>query len=167
MERVELINKINAKATDAGIKKETLERENVRSFLPSEGKFNDWTVVNEGKPNAYLALKSTNGGLVSISNILGMGFEGSKDDAQFREVTNPTSVIKGGFVLTGTKPVNPGITGTQASVIADLLDKKFTAESKEWIVLPPKNVKGKIVPYKEAECKGALTTRTLWKITVE
>lgn len=174
MEKKELIAKITADAVEGGVKESTVSRQNVRSFLPKNGKFTGYKVMNPNQPTAYLALSTTNGGLVSVSNLLGQGFRGAKEDCKFRQVTREDSVIKNGYVLTGTTPVNPWLAGSQAEVVAELLDKEFTKGSaNELIVLPPKNETAKdgtskIVPYlSEKEARENLTTRTMYSFELK
>lgn len=164
MERSEFYKRVEAAALKAGIKQSRLDSNIETTYLPPVGKFVDFKTANDGEPTAHIRLVTDSGHSISVGTLRALAFNGTKDEAPFRQVEKE-SVIKGGYVLTGTSKVNPHLKGNMIEVIEELVGHPFTAKKIERVTIDMKSEKGVIIPFaSEAEARKALRVKTYYEV---
>ncbi len=175
MERTNDSAVIETALVKAGFKASRINNDVTPTYLPPIGKFIGWEiigggevdedgkVVREAEQTANLRLITEDGCSISIGSIKALAFAGEEAHAKFREVDNVDSPLIGKFVLIGTTPINPHLSGKMAVLTARLVGKDFEAKPVPRITLRYKR-EGYA---SETEAREALTTKDFYHITLK
>lgn len=153
-------------AKDNGISDSKLEKAANATFLPKEGRFVSWAIEGEkeaeinGKKvdTRHLRVYTASGDSISVSSLQGGGFDGEVVKQLGIDVKESQ---KSGFYLIRNKTVNPELQGNQATIVAKLIGKSFTAEPIDL----------KVSTFVEGGCKSIedmeVKTKTFYKVTLK
>lgn len=165
MERSELISKLTNEAKEAGISEKRLNQDMRPTYLPKKGKFVGYKIEQPNTVMSHFRLITECGNSISVSGLKAMAFFGTPEKATFRMVTDENSVMKGGYVLIGTRQVNPHISGKMVEIVADWIGKEFTAKPLDLVTVNVSSKDNKIVPYtSEDEARKNLITKTYYEV---
>jgi hypothetical protein len=148
----------------------------IPNYLPCKGKFANAKLMEVKNPNPKGDPKGLNhwriftdtGDSISISALQALAHVGTPETAQFKQVVRPDSVLKGKYVVS-SQAVNPQLIGKQVDIIGRLLGKEFTATALDnaWILSTTFDENGIPQGFSTIdECKEALTTKVLYKVTL-
>jgi len=157
MTKAEILQKL----IEGGIDEAKAKRVISNSFVAPETTFNDFEIVpKSGTIPSYVNMIGTGGTRVSLGNLLSFVYRGKADKAKFEKVERENSPMKGKFILKGTEPVNPQLSGDMATIIDSLMGKTYTSKVDGGLILPYKET-----GYTESEAtSGALVHKKCYAI---
>lgn len=169
MERTERALQIQAEALAGGISEKRLENDIKATYLPENGTFTGYEIAYPNTRSAHIRLTCEDGSSISVGTLKALAFNGNMENASFRKVENPESVINGGFVLTGTTAINPHLSGKMADLADRLIGRSFIAKPVERITLSVKTDKdGNVLPYKtENEARKSLVVKKFYEVELK
>ena len=147
------------------------------TYLPKSGKFVNAELIKVVNPNPNGDPKGLNHwrmytdsvDSISVSSLQALAHIGIPEAAHFKQVVRPDSVLKGKYVVS-SQAVNPQLIGKQVDVIGRLLGKEFEAVELDnaWVLPATFDEKGVPKGFSTIEeCKEALTTKVLYKVTLK
>jgi len=147
------------------------------TYLPEKGKFVNAELVEVVNPNPngdpkglnHWRLITDTGDSISVSSLQALAHIGLPETAHFKQVVRVDSVLKGKYVVS-SQAVNPQLIGRQVDIVGRLLGKNFEAKALDnaWILPATFDENGIPKGFSTIEeCREALTTKVLYKVTLK